>query len=165
MDDSGFDIMTSFSGKQLHMEYFTGTTDGSGDLTVVLSSTPVNTANQFIINSNTEGVIPKVKSITGTTLVVTFNKFQYSKMSSTATDADNVPDGVTATGTIQNTSASSSGNTLIDASASVTTGGHVHAVEHQYIHSHDVSTFATTDKTVEVSTSLAVSLTVLYTVT
>jgi len=156
--------MTTFSSKKLHMEHFTGTTDGSGDLTVSLSSTPANTATQFVVYSNTANVVPKVQSITGASLVVRFYKFQYDKMSSTATDADNVPSGVSATGTKQNTTAGGTAD-IVYYVDNVSQQAHIHAVPFQYVHSHNISTFTATDMTVAMANSLPVELLILYAVT
>ena len=158
--------MTTFSGKKLHMEHFTGTTDGSGDLTVTLSSTPANTVTQFIVDSKTTNVIPKVQSITGTSLVVRFYKFQYSKMASTATDAGNLPTGVTSAGVVSSTSTAPTGGNVITGTPYwySTPAGHAHEIKKQYIHTHNI-TSTTTDTTQAVFGSGAVELLVLYAVT
>lgn len=156
-------VKTSYNGKLVMSGYYTDTTDGSGDITITLADTPRD-INAIMLFCNDEEVIPEVQSTSGTTLVVRFYTIKYDKPSTTVTDANNLPGGVTAQGAKQNTDSTGPG-----AAMGASAGGpnysyvaHVHGVSHEYEHSHNVTGYSTTNAAGVAYTAQAVEVMVIY---
>lgn len=152
-----------YSDEIICMEYNTGTTDGAGDLDVTLDYTPTD-ANGIMLYCNDPDVVPINQGLAGAVLTIRFYKRYYEKPSTTDTDAENLPGGVTKQGAKQNTDAGGAG-----APIGLPGGGpnysfvdHVHGVSFQYTHSHDITSFTTTDVAITTLATTAVTVSIMY---
>lgn len=143
------------------MESFAGTTDGSGDLTCSVTTAPRD-KNRIIPYTNNGAYLVKVSSISGTTVKIRFYTIQYLKAISTVKEVDNLPTNV-----VQATSKTTSeGGGVIyscpDGAPASNTNDHSHGISFQYLHTHNIPNFTTTDSTSGAVTSTSVNCNLLY---
>jgi len=149
----------NLQGYHLHMESFSGTTDANGDLSCTTAQTPLNDS-AVVVHSNTS-YITKVSSVSGTTTKIRFYTIQYDKASQTDKEVSNLPSGVSQATSKQNTG---TGGMSGNASSSLphSTGAHAHGVSFEYLHTHSVTNFTTTDATYVKANGIAVNAIIIY---
>src|SRR3990167_173379 len=101
--------MTVLDRSLMHFESFETGIDGVGStsgglLTVTLEASPVDTNHvmMYTKSHDSNGYSPYISSLSGTTLIIGWKKPRYNLMAISTTPT-NLPIGVTAQSTIQNT--------------------------------------------------------------
>jgi len=150
--------MTDLAGNVFNMEYFTDTTDGSGQITVTLSNTPTHDNAVMVFCKTAKRLISNV-SRTGAALTITIRKMTYDKTDDPITGAlSNLPAGVTEQSTKQNTDSAngySSDHCTAGAQSPRLPVSHAHGVSHIYEHDHTPG-YTATDLPLATSESITV---------
>ena len=158
--------MTTYDRTKIHYEYFTDTTDGSGDIIVTLEANPAATKS-ILLYSSTVNAQPAIQSLSTNQLTIRFYKYQYSKTDTATTTLNSLPGSVSSQSTKQNTSGDPAGaSPTVNSDASPTfhpfTQPHVHGVSFQYIHDHALSVGSTPGVSLAALTSTVVKIAVIY---
>ena len=152
-----------YSGEILTMESFTSqTTDGSGDITVVLQNTPIADDAILVNLQGVAGAFAQFQSRTGTS--VTFRVYQkYDKATSANVTLGSLPVGVTAQSTKQSTDSGTgtSGDRSSTGSVDIS-GAHTHGVSFEYTHTHEIDSTGTTLSALATTGSITLVVTYAY---
>ena len=133
----------NLKGYHLHFESFFGTTDSNGDLTCTTAQKPLQ--NGIMAYTSNGAYITKVNSISGTTTKVRFYKIQYDKAISTVKEVDNLPTNVTQATSKTTTEGGGAVYQATNGAPAANLTDHSHGLSFQYLHTHDIPNFTTTD--------------------
>ena len=149
--------MTDYSGNIHNMETFSDTTDGSGEITVSLSHTPIDDSTIVAFTHTAKRVVEFV-SRTGTSVTLKFRKLVYDRTDTgVGGTVNNVPSGVSISDA-STISTSVVGSSYGDSSTGgASTNAHSHTIAAIFDHDHSY-----TETDLPLAASEVVSVAVIY---
>jgi len=147
-------------GNKANMESFVVNTNVNGQGTIGLAATPV-ADNTLMLYVQATARIAEFISRSGTNVTFAIRKLVYDKPSTTATDALELPSGVSAQSSKQNTDANS-GFSGAPGGGPACYEAHSHGVSYQYTHSHTITTNFTTTAMPMAASESSLTLVCLY---